>query len=239
MSLEKKIVVLSGAGISAESGIKTFRDGGGLWENHAIEDVATPEGFRRNPDLVYRFYEERRKQLLDPSIKPNAAHKALVALENACHENFLLITQNVDNLHERAGSKNIIHMHGELLKTYCQSCNFEPMEGATQLHFGISCPSCGTLNSMRPDVVWFGEIPKMMEEIEDAIQDVGIFIAVGTSGQVYPAASFVRWAKHAQPECRTIEVNLIPSSGASYFDEHCTGPASETLPKLVDVLLKS
>ena len=175
------IVVLTGAGISAESGIRTFRGADGLWENHRVEDVATPKGFARNPDLVQQFYNERRRQILSGSVDPNPAHKALARLEKDYPGRVTVVTQNIDNLHERGGSKNIIHMHGELLSGFCAFCGSRfPLEG--DLQTGETCDSCGRIGGLRPDIVWFGEMPYRMEEIYELLAECGLFIAVGTSG---------------------------------------------------------
>ena len=228
------IVVLTGAGISAESGIRTFRGSDGLWENHRIEDVASPEGFDRDPVLVQRFYNERRRQLLAGDTAPNPAHSALGRLEQDYPGTVTVVTQNIDNLHEKGGSRRIIHMHGELLVGFCRFCGVRfPMTG--DMGVGDSCEACGRKGGLRPDIVWFGEMPYRMEEIESLLSDCGLFIAVGTSGNVYPAAGFVQLAS----ECgaRTIEVNLEPSLVQNYFDEHRYGMAGELVPVLVDELL--
>lgn len=233
MSLPK-VVILTGAGISAESGIRTFRATDGLWEEHRIEDVATPEGFMRNPNLVQRFYNERRKQLQDPPIQPNAAHIALAKLEEKLGENLLLVTQNVDNLHERAGSKNIIHMHGELLKVRCVESG-KIYDWTGNITEQDKCTCCKTPRKLRPHIVWFGEIPLEMERIYDALNQCDYFIAIGTSGNVYPAAGFVR---EVSASATTLELNLEPSKVKSHFDKVIIGNASEIVPKFVDELLR-
>ncbi|MDT0593354.1 Sir2 family NAD+-dependent deacetylase [Glaciecola petra] len=229
-----KIVVLTGAGISAESGIKTFRDNNGLWENHSVEEVATPEGFAANPGLVYRFYNERRQQLLSPSIKPNEAHNALAKLEQGLGNNVVVVTQNVDNLHERAGNKNVIHMHGELLSVKCPQSNksiyTESNTDATML-----CECCKTPNSLRPDIVWFGEVPYHMDRIEQHLYQADIFVSIGTSGNVYPAAGFVSFANSCG--AHTVELNLEPSETESQFEEKIHGPASVIVPQFVEDIL--
>lgn len=232
--MSKSIVILTGAGISAESGIRTFRDQDGLWESHRIEDVATPEAFDRDPHLVHQFYNLRRKQLLDPKIQPNLAHLALAKLEQKWKGDFLLVTQNVDNLHDRAGSKKLLHMHGELQKIFCNSCSHK-MSWIKDLSVNELCPQCNQKESLRPDIVWFGEMPYHMEKIQTALDDCTIFIAIGTSGKVYPAAGFVNWARDA----KKIEVNLHPSDISPAFDEHRIGPASTEVSKLVEELLNS
>jgi NAD-dependent deacetylase len=219
----KKIVVLTGAGISAESGLKTFRDADGLWENHRIEDVATPEAFRANPDLVYRFYNLRRAQLNE--VQPNLGHLALVELEKEWPGDFLLVTQNVDNLHERAGSKKTIHMHGELQKVRCEACStiFLWKEDLDRNH---RCNACKVKGQMRPHIVWFGEMPLAMDQIYAALEECDVFVSIGTSGLVYPAASFVRIAQKAQ----TVEINLNQTDISGNFDKTYLGPASVQLP---------
>lgn len=233
MSLPK-VVVLTGAGISAESGIRTFRADDGLWEEHRIDDVATPEGFMRDPQLVQRFYNARRKQLQDPQIQPNAAHFALAKLEEKLGENLLLVTQNVDNLHERAGSKNVIHMHGELLKVRCVESG-KVYEWTGDITENDKCTCCKTPRKLRPHIVWFGEIPLEMERIYDALSECYYFLAIGTSGNVYPAAGFVR---QVPVYTTTVELNLEPSKVKSHFDKVIIGKASEIVPKFVDELLE-
>lgn len=227
----KPIVILTGAGISAESGIRTFRDQNGLWEEHRIEDVASPEGFQRDRGLVNRFYNARRKQLQDETVKPNAAHRALAELEQEWEGEFLLITQNVDNLHERAGSRKLFHMHGELNKVRCEWCD-EPEHFTENILESTLCKLCGRA-SLRPHIVWFGEMPLYMDEIMDAVDACEIFVSIGTSGNVYPAAGLVSRALRAE----TFEVNLQSSEISSNFKEHYVGPASEAVPRLVRDLL--
>jgi len=228
-----KIVVLTGAGISAESGIKTFRDAKGLWENHRLEDVATPQGFQKNPELVHQFYNQRRKQLKE--VKPNAGHLALVELEKRVGpENFLLITQNVDDLHEHAGSKRLLHMHGELAKISCSSCH-EKLSWREDLSIEHSCPACKTVGQLRPDIVWFGEVPYHMEAIEEALSECELFISIGTSGQVFPAAGFVMMAQDNGARC--VECNLEKTSSSSLFSEGYYGPAGLKVPEYVKSLV--
>ena len=225
------IVVLTGAGISAESGLRTFRDADGLWENHRVEDVATPEAFERKPALVYRFYNERRRSL--PTVQPNAAHAALARLEAAWAGDFLLVTQNVDDLHDRAGSKRLLHMHGELLKVRCLACRAVlPWPG--DLDADSRCPLC-THGRPRPHIVWFGERPLEMERIYQALDRCGVFLAIGTSGHVYPAAGFV---EAIQSWAHSVELNLEPSRVADAFQEHRTGKATELVPAFVAELLR-
>lgn len=224
------IVVLTGAGISAESGLATFRDQGGLWEGHSIEDVATPAGFHKNPDLVFDFYNMRRREAA--KARPNAAHNALAALENAWDGDFLLVTQNVDNLHEKAGSKRVLHMHGRLDSALCYECgSHQHWEG--DLDRDCFCTSCSR-PSLRPDIVWFGEMPYDMDAIENAIERAALFVAIGTSGTVYPAAGFVMTA--ASAGALTVEINL-EATGNHLFKKHLTGPASSAVPAFVSALL--
>ncbi|MCL6358977.1 NAD-dependent protein deacylase [Pectobacterium polaris] len=225
-----RVVILTGAGISAESGIRTFRAADGLWEEHRVEDVATPEGFQRNPELVQEFYNARRRQLQQPEIVPNAAHLALANLEAMLEDNFLLITQNIDNLHERAGSKRIIHMHGELLKVRCSQSG-QIFEWTDDLAAGERCHCCQFPAPLRPHVVWFGEMPLHMDKIYHALSQADYFIAIGTSGHVYPAAGFVHEA-HSHG-AYTLELNLEPSQVESQFDEKMYGPASAVVPEFV------
>ena len=229
----RNIVVLTGAGVSAESGVKTFRDNGGLWEDHHIQDVATPEAFARNPELVQRFYNLRRAQL--PCVEPNPAHLALARLERELHGTFTLVTQNVDDLHERAGSTNIIHMHGELRSVRCNHCHQVHTwnDDCTQQ---TPCPSCGNAPALRPHIVWFGEMPFDMPLIYSKLAKCDLFISIGTSGNVYPAAGFVaEVCGHGR--AHTIEINLEPSATHSYFAEHRQGKAGELVPRLVEDIL--
>ena len=230
-----RVVVLTGAGISAESGIRTFRAADGLWEEHRVEDVATPEGFARNPDLVQRFYNDRRRQLQSPDIAPNAAHLALATLEEALGDRFLLVTQNIDNLHERAGNRQIIHMHGELLKVRCASSG-QVLDWTGDITPEDKCHCCQFPQALRPHVVWFGEMPLGMDEIYSALAMADVFIAIGTSGHVYPAAGFVHEAK--LQGAHTVELNLEPSQVNSDFDEKHYGLASSVVPEYVDRMLK-
>lgn len=232
--LGEPIVILTGAGISAESGIQTFRGADGLWENHRVEDVATPEGFARNPDFVQSFYNDRRGQLLSGSVDPNPAHEALARLENEYSGHVTVVTQNIDNLHERGGSRNIIHMHGELLSGFCTFCGTRfRLEG--DLNTGDICDSCGKIGGLRPDIVWFGEMPYRMEEIYGLLSECGLFIAVGTSGNVYPASGFVDIARRGG--AATLEVNLEPSLVQNHFSDHRYGEAGTILPEIVDEIL--
>ena len=230
----KKIVVLTGAGISAESGIRTFRAADGLWEDHRVEDVATPEGYIRDPELVLAFYNQRRRDLSQPQIKPNAAHYALAKLQQNFDGEFLLVTQNIDNLHERAGSKNVIHMHGELLKVHCPKSN-KVYPWPNDLTSGDYCTCCNPAMPLRPHIVWFGEMPLEMDTIYKHLLNADLFIAIGTSGKVYPAAGFVQEATRAGAD--SIEINLDDSDTGSYFTQVRRGKATELVPPLVDSLL--
>ena len=229
-----RIVVLTGAGISAESGIQTFRASDGLWEEHRVEDVATPEGFAGNPVLVQRFYNARRRQLLECAFLAYGAHLALAALERAEGVKLLLVTQNIDDLHERAGSRKLIHMHGELLKMRCSiSGQIYPLTG--DLNHSEVCPCCGLTETLRPHVVWFGEMPLQMDEIMAALACCDLFVAIGTSGNVYPAAGFVREAR--SHGAHSVELNLEPSNVNWDFAEHHYGPASTVVPDYIQQLL--
>lgn len=231
------IVVLTGAGISAESGISTFRSADGLWENHRFEDVATPEAFAHDPELVHRFYNERRAQLLD-GVQPNAGHQALARFERDFRRkfssgSFTLVTQNVDDLHERAGSDNLLHMHGELMKMRCQRSG-KIFDCHSVTHCEQICDCCNQPGNLRPHIVWFGEIPLYMDLIEQRLNQCDLFISIGTSGNVYPAAGFYQIAKMAG--AHTVELNLEPSSNGSQFDEKHYGPATETVGKYLQTL---
>jgi NAD-dependent protein deacetylase/lipoamidase len=232
MPTYRNIVVLTGAGLSAESGIATFRDKDGIWSRFDIEDVATPDAFRRNPVLVHQFYNDRRRG--HASVKPNAAHFALAKLEREHRGCVTVVTQNIDALHEAAGSKNLIHMHGELLKALCALCG-ERNVWSADLDLKTACPSCAKKGGMRPDVVWFGEMPHEMERIYEALVGADLFISIGTSGNVYPAAGFVAATREAG--ARTVELNLEPSEGAHLFHEAIHGPATEIVPAYVARLL--
>jgi NAD-dependent deacetylase len=229
-----KIIVLTGAGVSAESGLATFRDAGGIWARYRIEDVATPDAYARNPTKVLDFYTLRRAQARDPAIEPNAAHRALARLEASARHEFLLVTQNVDDLHERGGSSSVLHMHGELWKTRCLACG-ELFADRDDLAVERACPSCGKTGRLRPHVVWFGETPHELDRIYDELAAADLFVSIGTSGNVYPAADFVRAARAAG--ARTLELNLEPSEGASLFHDARYGPASQLVPAWVDEVL--
>ena len=227
---DARIVILTGAGISAESGLRTFRAADGLWENHRVQDVATPEAFHRNPELVYRFYNERRRSL--SSVEPNAAHLALARLAREWPGELLLVTQNVDDLHDRSGTLNLLHMHGELLKGRCLSCGaVQPWPG--DLDADSRCPSCRQ-GPVRPHIVWFGELPFEMDRIYQALERCDLFVAIGTSGHVYPAAGFVEAVGLGT---LTVELNLEPSLVTSAFREARTGKATDLVPTFVAELL--
>jgi NAD-dependent deacetylase len=221
------VVVLTGAGISAESGVPTFRDAGGLWEGHRVEDVATPEAFARDPDSVQRFYDARRRAVA--GVVPNPAHRALAQLEQTLGDRLLLVTQNIDDLHERAGSQRVLHMHGELSSALCTACGARSAV-TCDLIDAPSCMACGE-RMLRPDVVWFGELPYELDAIEAALERCDLFVAIGTSGAVYPAAGFVLTA--AEFGAGTLELNLAPSEITPLFGESRLGLASVLVPEWV------
>lgn len=231
MATYRKILVLTGAGLSAESGLSTFRDSKGIWSQYDWREVATIEGFKANPGRVHAFYNMRRR--VHDTIVPNAAHAALARLE-AGHGDVTVVTQNVDALHEAAGSKNLIHMHGEMAKVRCTGCNVRTLWNS-DLDGESVCPACANTGKLRPDVVWFGEMPYFMERIIALLGACDLFISIGTSGNVYPAAGFVAQAR--SNGARTIELNLEPSNGANLFDEGIYGPATEVVPAFVETLL--
>ncbi|MCE2482324.1 MAG: NAD-dependent deacylase [Alphaproteobacteria bacterium] len=243
MPRHRRIVVLTGAGISAESGLGTFRDVDGLWTRYDLDDVATPEGFARNPALVHAFYNARRRNLLEA--RPNAGHAALARLEREAGARVTVVTQNIDNLHEQAGSANVIHMHGELLKVRCHAAgHVTAWEG--DLDAATPCPRCpggggaaGTAaapGSLRPHVVWFGEFPLELDRIQAELDGCDLFLSIGTSGSVYPAAGFVAEVR-ARGRAHAVELNLEPSEGESLFAEKIYGPATEVVPAFVEKLL--
>jgi NAD-dependent deacetylase len=235
MAAFKRIVVLTGAGLSAESGISTFRDKDGVWAKYDYREVATPEGFMRNPAKVLEFYNMRRSQ--NAGVQPNAAHLALAKLEADHPGDVLIVTQNVDRLHEAAGSRKLIHMHGEIGQSLCQHCGQRHAWGAEELTVESRCPACSNAGGLRPDVVWFGEMPYHMERIYEALGRADLFISIGTSGTVYPAAGFVAEARGAG--AHTVELNLEPSEGVSYFHETIHGKATEVVPAYVEKLLRA
>lgn len=234
MAIES-IVILTGAGISAESGIRTFRAADGLWEDHRVEDVATPEAFQVDPDLVHKFYNERRQQLLSADIAPNPAHIALARLEKEFPGKVLLITQNIDNLHERGGSDNLIHMHGELLNLRCKKSG-KTHRIEQDCHTQDRCVCCNAPGNLRPDIVWFGEMPMQMDRIYAELESCDLFLSIGTSGNVYPAAGFVEIAN--QSGALTVELNLEPSNVGTAFGHHVYGEASRVVPEFVDDILQ-
>tara|TARA_R110000782_G_scaffold167129_6_gene259214 strand:+ start:17700 stop:18401 length:702 start_codon:yes stop_codon:yes gene_type:complete len=229
----RSIVILTGAGISAESGLATFRGPDGLWEGHHVEDVCTPQALRRDPELVHRFYDERRAKL--GQVKPNAAHVALARLEREWPGDLLLVTQNVDDLHERGGCGQVLHMHGELLSALCASCGARRQWRET-MPPGSICPVCNA-RTLRPDIVFFGEMPYQMERIETALRDCDLFVSIGTSGAVYPAAGFVQTARYVGAD--TLELNLDPSAGSFHFRESRMGKAGELVPEWVKEMLSA
>jgi NAD-dependent deacetylase len=232
----KRIVVLTGAGVSAESGMGTFRDKDGIWTRHSLEDVATPQGFARNPRLVHDFYNARRRALRDA--RPNLAHVALAKLERSVRKTggeLMLVTQNVDNLHEKAGSRSLLHMHGELSRVMCAACG-EKGAWDEDLFTDTECWRCGKQGALRPDVVWFGEIPYGMDDIYGQLSSCDLFASIGTSGEVYPAAGFVHEAQLAG--AHTVELNLEPSANARTFGEGRYGPATQVVDAWVADLIR-
>jgi len=229
------LVILTGAGISRESGLETFRDKGGVWDQVNLEEVATPEAFAADPKKVHAFYNARRAQLVQECPQPNAAHHALARLEKKWAGDVIIITQNIDDLHNQAGNQALYPMHGELLKVRCTHCGtLHPWRD--NLDTKSQCPSCDSQGSLRPHVVWFGEVPLYMEEIAAFLEDADLFVAIGTSGTVYPAAGFVQ-AVRQKADCHTLELNLEPSDSASLFEEKRYGRASDLVPAFVDELL--
>ncbi|MFA5966528.1 MAG: NAD-dependent deacylase [Sphingomonas sp.] len=231
MNHPHNIVILTGAGISAESGIATFRGPGGLWEGHRVEDVCTPEALAGDPALVHRFYDLRRAALA--TVAPNPAHDALARLDAAWPGELLIVTQNVDDLHERAGATRLLHMHGALLSALCASCG-EQRAWVGDMPPRSICPACAA-PALRPDIVFFGEMPYQMERIERALASADLFVSIGTSGAVYPAAGFVQTARYHG--ARTLELNLEPSAGSAWFGEARSGPAGVLVPAWVDEVL--
>ena len=228
----RNIVILTGAGISAESGLRTFRADDGLWEDHRVEDVASPQGFRRDPALVQRFYDARRENVM--AAEPNAAHRALAKLDREWDGELLIVTQNIDDLHERGGASRVLHMHGQALSAWCLACDARHRWTGTLLD-QPPCPACGSA-ALRPDIVWFGEMPYEMERIFAALARADLFVSIGTSGAVYPAAGFVQQARSAR--ARTLELNLERSQGWGWFEETRLGAASELVPAWVEEVLR-
>ncbi|CCW60610.1 unnamed protein product [Phytomonas sp. EM1] len=231
----RNILILTGAGISVESGLSTFRDSNGLWCNHRIEDVATLEAFALQPEVVQRFYNERRRKLQEACVKPNAAHYALARLQREMKGNVHIVTQNVDNLHERAGSTDVVHMHGELLKARCRFTDevFDIVGDIDPAKDRCTC--CNELGTLRPHIVWFGEMPLFMEKIEELLSKTELFVCIGSSGQVYPAAGFVTRARFAG--AKTLEINIEKTGDYNDFSKTLIGKASEVVPKWVDSML--
>ena len=242
MPSHNHIVVLTGAGISAESGVATFRDKDGIWAKYSIEEVATPEAYARNPTKVLDFYNLRRRGL--SGVAPNPAHIALARLERellgptgkTSGRSFHIVTQNVDNLHEAGGSTNVIHMHGELLRGKCRDCDAR-FDWTGDMSTADTCPSCGVPGGVRPDIVWFGEIPYDMDRIAALVNTCDLFVSIGTSGAVYPAAGLVALARRSG--AHTVELNLEPSEGVSYFHEAIHGKAGTIVPAFVERVLGS
>ncbi len=232
-----KIVILTGAGISKESGLDTFRDRDGIWSRVRIEDVATPDAFARDPVRVHSFYNARRQRLRAGDIQPNAAHRALAHLADAWLGEVLVVTQNIDDLHERAGTSALIHMHGEILKARCQACQAVSV-WPEDMTLASVCPACARTGTLRVNVVWFGEIPFQMDGISEALEACDLFVStIGTSGSVYPAAGFVQEVR-VIGRAHTAELNLEPSDGHSEFAERCYGPASQVVPDFVERILR-
>ena len=228
----RNIFILTGAGISAESGIATFRGPDGLWEGHRVEDVATPEAFIRDPALVQKFYDARRETLRH--VEPNPAHHALARLDSEWPGDLLIVTQNVDDLHERAGAKRVLHMHGELRSAWCLACDRRTL-WKDELSSGPACPGCGVAGRLRPDIVWFGEMPYEMDRIDAALMQADLFVSIGTSGAVYPAAGYVQTARYLR--IPTLEINLEPSQGSYFFEQSRIGKAGELVPQWVEEIL--
>ena len=226
------ILILTGAGISAESGLGTFRDKGGLWTRFDLEEVATPEGYARNPARVLDFYNMRRRNCREAA--PNPGHAALARLQREWPGEVTLVTQNIDDLHERAGSPEVIHMHGRIMGALCAACG-NRWDREDDMTTEDACPACATPGTVRPDVVWFGEMPYELDTIWERLSTCDLFVAIGTSGSVYPAAGFVADAKHRG--ARTLEINLEPSDNAALFDERLIGSASQTVPEWVSRIL--
>ena len=233
MNTKNNLFILTGAGVSKESGIKTFREKDGLWENYKIEDVCTVEAFIKDPNLVNNFYNERRSSIIDQKILPNEAHYQLAKLEKKWKGDFILVTQNIDNLHEQAGSKKILHMHGSLDKCFCMNCGAE-----YKFNFDLStefvCKKCNVKGKVRVDIVWFGEQPKYLDKIYKSLDRTDVFLSIGTSNNVYPAAGFIDYLKHQKRKIDFYEFNIEKTSKSFLFTKSFIGPASETLKKLVD-----
>jgi NAD-dependent deacetylase len=231
MSDIRNIVILTGAGISAESGLATFRGPDGLWEGRRVEEICTPEALAADRALVLDFYDQRRAALA--TVAPNAAHRALARLDAEWEGELLIVTQNVDDLHERAGATRMLHIHGELLSALCEACGARARFTGAMLD-GPRCAACGQ-EALRPDIVFFGEMPYEMDRIDAALMAADLFVSIGTSGAVYPAAGFVQAARHAGAD--TLELNLDPSAGSYHFHETRLGPASVLVPEWVGQML--
>ena len=232
---DANIVILTGAGISKESGIDTFRDAGGIWSQVRIEDVATPDAFARDPDRVHAFYNMRRRRVKTLNVVPNAAHLALARLEREWRGGVLVVTQNVDGLHEQAGSTNVLHMHGRHAEARCNHCgHVRPCDG--DLSTADVCGACDRAGGLRPNVVWFGETPFFMDEIQRSLGECDLFLSIGTSGNVYPAAGFVALVRRLG-RAHSVELNLEPSAGATHFAESHYGPATDVVTRYVGRLL--
>jgi len=234
LSPDATIVVLTGAGISRESGLATFRDADGIWATVSIEEVATPSAFARDPARVHGFYNARRRQMLNPSVQPNAAHRALAELAAFWPGEVAIVTQNIDDLHERGGTPAPIHMHGELWRSLCAACG-DVSENRADLSTGLACAACGKAGALRPNVVWLHEMPYHMDRIERLLAGCGLFVSIGTSGNVYPAAGFVQVARF-RAGAQTIELNLEPSEGFGLFQAARHGPATVVVPEFVHAL---
>tara|TARA_B100000287_G_scaffold433966_1_gene497091 strand:- start:45 stop:761 length:717 start_codon:yes stop_codon:yes gene_type:complete len=237
MDIEKNIFILTGAGISKESGISTFREKDGLWDNYRIEDVCTPEAFRKKPNYVNSFYNERRRVLNNSKIKPNEAHSNLAILEKKWKGEFLLVTQNIDNLHEKAGSQKLLHMHGTLDKAYCMICNHSLILNF-ELTTEYKCKNCNTKGFVRVDVVWFGEQPKFLDKIYNFLLKTDVFLSIGTSNNVYPAAGFIDYVLEKKEKTELIEFNIEKTNKSFLFDKSFIGPASSTVKKFVREIIK-
>ena len=231
MAFYNNIVFLTGAGISAESGLDTFRDKGGLWAKYDLMELATPEAFLRKPDLVHEFYNARRKQV--KNVRPNEAHSALARIDMEYAGHVTIITQNVDDLHERAGGINLIHMHGELNKIRCEGCGMVVL-WTDDLGRETKCSSCGHSGKLRPHIVWFGEVPFHLDAIDIMLRECDLFVSIGTSGSVYPAAGFVQTARACG--AKTVELNMEPTAGKDVFDEGHYGRATKIVPEFVNGL---
>ena len=233
IDIKKNIFILTGSGVSKESGIQTFREKDGLWDNFRIEDVCTIEAFIKNPQFVNDFYNQRKKKMNDLKVKPNPAHEKIANLENKWQGEFLLVTQNIDNLHEKAGSKKIIHMHGTLEHAYCMNCN-EKYKLDFELNVDFICKRCNSKGQVRVDVVWFGEQPRGLDLIYNFLNKTDIFLSVGTSNNVYPAAGFIDYLNKTNRKAELYEFNIDKTNKSDLFTKSFIGPASETLKKFVN-----